>query len=115
MRHLLLALLAKQPQQRFPLALHGGYEAGVISKVGKRAYGVSADKMESYFQARDDLPIDHYEYANALDYVYGDDEQGKAIEHLQRAVAIKPISAMEALEAARAQSLLDQQKKLASH
>lgn len=82
-------------------------------------YRVSADKMESYFQrsfqARDDLPIDHYEYANALDYVYGDDEQGKAIEHLQRAAAIKPISAMEALEVAQAQSLLDQQqKKLAS-
>lgn len=113
------ALLAKQPQQPFALALYGGYEAGVIRKVGKlvgkMTYGVSADKMESYFkrsfQARDDLPIGHYEYANALGYVYGDDEQGKAIEHLQQAVAIKPISAMEALEVARAQSLLDQQKK----
>ncbi|MGG2395918.1 hypothetical protein ACJRW5_03070 [Pseudomonas sp. SH1-B] len=117
------ALLAKQPQQPFALALYGGYEAGVIRKVGKlvgkMTYGVSADKMESYFkrsfQARDDLPIGHYEYANALGYVYGDDEQAKAVEHLRRAVAIKPISAMEALEVARAQKLLDQQqKKLAS-
>ena len=44
--------------------------------VGKMTYGVSADNMEKYFQrsfqARDDLPIGHYEYANALTYVYGD-------------------------------------------
>lgn len=115
------ALLAKQPRQPFALALYGGYEAGVIRKVGKMVgkmtYGVSADKMESYFQrsfqARDDLPIGHYEYANALTYVYGDDEEQKVIEHLERAVAIKPISAMEALEVAHAQKLLTQyQQKL---
>lgn len=117
-------LLAKQPKQPFALALYGGYEAGVIRKVGKLVgrvtYGVSADKMETYFQrsfrARDDLPIGHYEYANALTYVYGDDEENKVIEHLKRAVAIKPISAMEALEVAHAQKLLDQyQQKLAKN
>lgn len=118
------ALLAKQPKQPFALALYGGYEAGVIRKVGKlvgkMTYGVSADKMETYFQrsfqARDDLPIGHYEYANALTYVYGDDEEQKVIEHLERAVAIKPISAMEALEVAHAQKLLAQyQQKLAKN
>lgn len=118
------ALLAKQPRQPFALALYGGYEAGVIRKVGKlvgkMTYGVSADKMETYFQrsfqARDDLPIGHYEYANALTYVYGDDEEQKVIEHLERAVAIKPISAMEALEVAHAQKLLTQyQQKLAKN
>ncbi|MFV9682597.1 hypothetical protein ACNFD4_07860 [Pseudomonas sp. NY15367] len=118
------ALLAKQPRQPFALALYGGYEAGVIRKVGKlvgkMTYGVSADKMETYFQrsfqARDDLPIGHYEYANALTYVYGDDEEQKVIEHLKRAVAIKPISAMEALEVAHAQKLLTQyQQKLAKN
>jgi hypothetical protein len=118
------ALLAKQPKQPFALALYGGYEAGVIRKVGKlvgkMTYSVSADKMETYFQrsfqARDDLPIGHYEYANALTYVYGDDEEQKVIEHLERAVAIKPISAMEALEVAHAQKLLAQyQQKLAKN
>lgn len=118
------ALLARQPRQPFALALYGGYEAGVIRKVGKlvgkMTYGVSADKMETYFQrsfqARDDLPIGHYEYANALTYVYGDDEEQKVIEHLERAVAIKPISAMEALEVAHAQKLLTQyQQKLAKN
>lgn len=118
------ALLAKQPKQPFALALYGGYEAGVIRKVGKlvgkMTYGVSADKMETYFQrsfqARDDLPIGHYEYANALTYAYGDDEEQKVIEHLERAVAIKPISAMEALEVAHAQKLLTQyQQKLAKN
>ncbi|RRV32864.1 hypothetical protein EGJ86_17605 [Pseudomonas sp. o96-267] len=118
------ALLAKQPQQPFALALYGGYEAGVIRKVGKlvgkMTYGVSADNMEKYFQrsfqARDDLPIGHYEYANALTYVYGDDEEDKVIEHLKRAVAIKPISAMEALEVAHAQKILAQhQRKLAKN
>lgn len=115
------ALLAKQPRQPFALALYGGYEAGVIRKVGKlvgkMTYGVSVDKMETYFQrsfqARDDLPIGHYEYANALTYVHGDDEEDKVIEHLKRAMAIKPISAMEALEVAHAQKILAQyQQKL---
>lgn len=108
------ALLAKQPNQPFALALYGGYEAGVIRKVGKlvgkMTYGVSADKMEQYFarsfRAADDLPIGHYEYANALGYAYGEDEQQKALEQLKKAVAIKPINAMEALEVAHAQQLL---------
>ncbi|MCE4071665.1 MULTISPECIES: hypothetical protein [Pseudomonas] len=108
------ALLAKQPNQPFALALYGGYEAGVIRKVGKlvgkMTYGVSADKMEQYFarsfRAANDLPIGHYEYANALGYVYGEDEEQKALEQLQKAVAIKPINAMEALEVAHAQQLL---------
>ena len=47
------ALLQKQPRQPFALALYGGYEAGVIRKVGKlvgkMTYGVSSDKMEQYF------------------------------------------------------------------
>ncbi len=118
----LQALLAKQPQQPFALALYGGYEAGVIRKVGKLVgritYGVSADQMEQYFsrsfQARDDLPIGHYEYANALAYVYGDDAQEQALQHLKRAVAIQPINAIEALEVAHARQLLAQyQQKLA--
>lgn len=120
----LQALLAKHPQQPFALALYGGYEAGVIRKVGKlvgrMTYGVSADNMEKYFsrsfQARDDLPIGHYEYANALRYVYGDDERAKALQHLERAVAIEPISAIEALEVARAQQMLAQyQQELAQN
>ena len=77
------ALLARQPNQPFALAPYGGYEAGVIRKVGKlvgkMTYGVSADKMEQYFarsfRQANDLPIGHYEYANALTYVYGDDER----------------------------------------
>lgn len=118
------ALLAKQPQHPFALALYGGYEAGVIRKVGKlvgkMTYGVSADNMEKYFtlsfKARDDLPIGHYEYANALGYVYGDDEEDKALEHLKRAAGTRPISAMEALEVAHAQKLLAQhEQKLAKN
>jgi hypothetical protein len=120
----LKALLAKQPQLPFALALYGGYEAGVIRNVGKlvgrMTYGVSADNMEKYFsrsfKAQDDLPIGHYEYANALTYVYGDDEQAKALQHLKRAVAIKPINAMDALEVAHAQKMLAQhQRKLAQN
>ncbi|AYC34217.1 hypothetical protein D3880_18430 [Pseudomonas cavernae] len=110
------ALLSKQPRQPFALALYGGYEAGVIRKVGKlvgkMTYGVSAEQMEQYFsrsfKAADNLPIGHYEYANALLYVYGDDEQKKALEHLRRAAAITPINAMEALEVAHAKQLLTQ-------
>lgn len=108
------ALLARQPNQPFALALYGGYEAGVIRKVGKlvgkMTYGVSTDKMEQYFarsfRAADDLPIGHYEYANALGYVYGEDEEQKAVEQLKKAVAIQPINAMEALEVAHARQLL---------
>ncbi|MET1079177.1 MAG: hypothetical protein ABWY06_14295 [Pseudomonas sp.] len=117
------ALLARQPRQPYALALYGGYQAGVIRKVGSlvggMTYGVSAERMEGYFaQAFDaaELPIGHYEYANALSYVYGDDEQAKALEHLRRAVAIRPISAMEALEVEHARQLLQQfQQALASN
>lgn len=108
------AILVKRPDQPFALALYGGYQAGVIRKVGKlvgrMTYGVSAEQMEQYFarsfRASDDLPIGHYEYANALGYVYGDDERQKALEQLKKAAAIKPINAMEALEVAHAQQLL---------
>ncbi|MNQ89325.1 hypothetical protein D3C85_1046310 [compost metagenome] len=118
------ALLAKQPQQPFALALYGGYEAGVIRRVGtlvgKMTYGVSAEKMEQYFarsfKATSDLPIGHYEYANALAYVYGEDEEAKVLEHLKKAVSIKPVNAMEALEVAHAQKLLKrQEQKLAQN
>lgn len=115
------AQLAEQPRQPFALALYGGYQAGVIRKVGKlvgkMTYGVSADRIEQYFnrsfKAADDLPIGHYEYANALVYVYGDDKQAEVIKELKRAVAIQPISAMEALEVAHARKLLAQQEQLA--
>ncbi|HRL93721.1 MAG TPA: hypothetical protein PK873_09160 [Pseudomonas sp.] len=108
------ALLAKQPRQPFALALYGGYEAGVIRKVGSlvggMTYGVSSDKMEQYFdrsfKQANNLPIGHYEYANALTYVYGDDERDKALKHLKLATQIKPINAMEALEVAHAKKLL---------
>lgn len=113
------ALLAKQPNQPFALALYGGYEAGVIRKVGKlvgkMTYGVSADQMEQYFarsfRAADDLPIGHYEYANALGYVYGGDEEQKALEQLKKATAVQPINAMEALEVAHAKQLLKQAER----
>jgi hypothetical protein len=108
------AILAKQPNQPYALALYGGYQAGVIRKVGKMVgrmtYGVSTDKMEQFFarsfRASDDLPIGHYEYANALGYIYGDDQQQKALDQLKQAIAIKPSTAMEALEVAHAQKLL---------
>ena len=117
--NLILLVIFHSPRQPFALALYGGYEAGVIRKVGKlvgkMTYGVSSDKMEQYFtrsfSAKDDLPIGHYEYANALVYVYGEDEEQKVLDHLKKAVAIKPINAMEALEVAHAQALLKQYEK----
>ena len=107
-------LLKQHPKHPYALALYGGYHAGVIRKVGKlvgrMTYGVSPAKMEHYFQRSfqqaDSLPIGHYEYANALNYVYGKKERSKALEHLQRAVALPPANAMEALEVAHAQKLL---------
>jgi hypothetical protein len=108
------ALLKKAPNQPYALALYGGYQAGVIRKVGAFVggitYGVDADKMEQFFarsfKQANNLPIGHYEYANALTYVYGDDEHAKALAQLQVAAAIKPINAMEALEVAHAKKLL---------
>ena len=108
------ALLARQPNQPFALALYGGYEAGVIRKVGKlvgkMTCGVSADKMEQYFarsfRQANDLPIGHYEYANALTYVYGDDEREKAIAQLKQAVAISRSTPWKPSEMAHAKKLL---------
>ena len=87
---------------------------------GLSAYGLSAQlkisteeaktQMEQYFdrsfKQANNLPIGHYEYANALTYVYGDDERDKALKHLKLATQIKPINAMEALEVAHAKKLL---------
>lgn len=109
------ALLEQHPKHPYALALYGGYHAGVIRKVGKMVgrmtYGVSPDKMEHYFersfQQADALPIGHYEYANALNYVYGKKERAKALQHLQTAVSISPANAMEALEVAHARKLLN--------
>ncbi|SNS24893.1 hypothetical protein [Pseudomonas segetis] len=108
------AMLSKKPLQPYALTLYGGYQAGVIRKVGSMlgglTYGVSAEKMEAYFArafaVSDDLPIGHYEYANALTYVYGDDQASKALQHLQQAASFTPISAMESLEIAQAKQLL---------
>ncbi|MBX9755785.1 MAG: hypothetical protein Q8R10_08210 [Pseudomonas sp.] len=108
------ALLKKSPNQPYALALYGGYQAGVIRKVGAfvggMTYGVDADKMEQFFarsfKQANNLPIGHYEYANALTYVYGDDEHEKALEQLKLAASLKPINAMEALEVAHAKKLL---------
>ena len=108
------ALLKKTPNQPYALALYGGYQAGVIRKVGAfvggMTYGVDADKMEQFFarsfNQAGNLPIGHYEYANALTYVYGDDEHEKALAQLKLAASHKPINAMEALEVAHAKKLL---------
>lgn len=108
------ALLKKSPNQPYALALYGGYHAGVIRKVGSfvggMTYGVDAEQMEQFFarsfRQANSLPIGHYEYANALTYVYGDDEHAKALAQLQLAAAITPINAMEALEVAHAKKLL---------
>ena len=108
------ALLKKTPNQPYALALYGGYQAGVIRKVGAfvggMTYGVDADKMEQFFarsfKQAGNLPIGHYEYANALTYVYGDDEHEKALAQLKLAASHKPINAMEALEVAHAKKLL---------
>jgi hypothetical protein len=108
------ALLKKSPNQPYALALYGGYQAGVIRKVGAfvggMTYGVDADKMEQFFarsfKQANNLPIGHYEYANALTYVYGDDEHDKALAQLKLAASHKPINAMEALEVAHAKKLL---------
>lgn len=108
------ALLKKSPNQPYALALYGGYQAGVIRKVGAfvggMTYGVDADKMEQFFarsfKQANNLPIGHYEYANALSYVYGDDEHDKALAQLKLAASHKPINAMEALEVAHAKKLL---------
>jgi hypothetical protein len=108
------ALLKKTPNQPYALALYGGYQAGVIRKVGAfvggMTYGVDADRMEQFFarsfKQAGNLPIGHYEYANALTYVYGDDEHEKALAQLKLAASHKPINAMEALEVAHAKKLL---------
>lgn len=113
------AMLKQKPLQPYALTLYGGYQAGVIRKVGAMlgglTYGVSAEKMEAYFSrafaVSNDLPIGHYEYANALSYVYDDDQANKVLQHLQQAASFTPISAMESLEIAKARQLLASFKK----
>jgi hypothetical protein len=108
------ALLLKQPNQRYALTLYGAFHAGIIHKAGKTlghlAYGVNSDSMEELFTRTlshtDDLVVSYYEYANALNDVYGASEQQKALAQLKIASELKPLNAIEALESARAQASL---------
>ncbi len=83
----------------------GLYHAEVIAKVGKlvgsMTYGASADKaMEHFKQAIDisNAPIAWIEYGNGLELLFGEKRIDDSNAAYEKAAAMKPADAMQALD-----------------
>ena len=83
----------------------GLYHAEVIAKVGKlvgsMTYGASADKALEHFSEAiriSDAPIAWIEYGNGLYLLFGDKRLDESNEAFEKAAAMSPIEAMQALD-----------------
>jgi len=93
----------------------GLYHAEIIDKVGKlvggMTYGAKAEKAlsecQSALKITPKAPIAHIEYGNALYLLHGDKRLDESNEAYEKAAAIKPIDAMQKLDAAYASSYLN--------
>jgi tetratricopeptide (TPR) repeat protein len=83
----------------------GLYHAEVIAKVGKlvgsMTYGASADKALEHFSEAiriSNAPIAWIEYGNGLYLLFGDKRLDESNEAFEKAAAMTPIDAMQALD-----------------
>jgi tetratricopeptide (TPR) repeat protein len=94
-----------QPEHAEAHTALGLYHAEVIDKVGKlvgsMTYGASADKAMAHFREairRSDAPIAWIEYGNGLYLLHGDRKLDESNEAFEKAAAMEPIDAMQALD-----------------
>ena len=91
------------------------YHAEIIGKVGAMigglTYGAKAAEAEKHIKAALKLtpqsPIAHIEYGNVLLLLHGDREEDAAAGAYEKAAGLKPMDAMEALDAAWAADQLE--------
>ena len=91
------------------------YHAEIIGKIGAMigglTYGAKASEAESHIKAAlrltPDSPIAHIEHGNVLMLLYGERKESAAAAEYEKAAGIKPLDAMEALDAAYAKSQIE--------
>ena len=91
------------------------YHAEIIGKIGATigglTYGAKAGEAESHIKTAlkltPDSPIAHIEHGNVLMLLHGDKKEDAAAAAYEKAAKLKPLDAMEALDAAFAKSQLE--------
>lgn len=107
-----LDLAPKHAEAHTALAL---YHAEIIGKIGAMigglTYGAKAAEAESHIKTAlkltPDSPIAHIEHGNILMLLHGDKKEDAAAAAYEKAAKLKPLDAMEALDAAYAKSQLE--------
>ena len=107
-----LELAPKHAEAHTALAL---YHAEIIGKIGAMigglTYGAKASEAESHIKTAlkltPDSPIAHIEHGNVLMLLHGDKKEAAAAAEYEKATGIKPLDAMEALDASYAKSQIE--------
>jgi tetratricopeptide (TPR) repeat protein len=107
-----LELAPKHAEAHTAMAL---YHAEIIGKVGAMigglTYGAKAGEAEKHIKEALKLtpssPIAHIEHGNVLLLLHGDKKEAAAAAAYEKAAGIKPLDAMEALDAAYARSEIE--------
>lgn len=107
-----LELSPKHAEAHTAMAL---YHAEIIGKVGSMigglTYGAKSAEAEKHIKTAlkltPDSPIAHIEHGNVLMLLHGDKQEDAAAAAYEKAAKLKPIDAMEALDAAFAASQLE--------
>ncbi len=107
-----LELAPKHAEAHTALAL---YHAEIIGKIGALigglTYGAKAGEAQSHIKTAlkltPDSPIAHIEHGNVLMLLHGDKQEDAAAAAYEKAGNLKPLDAMEALDAAYAREQLE--------
>src|SRR4249919_742188 len=107
-----LKLDAKHAEAQTALALYHGEIIGKIGAlIGGMTYGAKAADAEKHIAAAlkltPDSPIAHIEHGNLLLLLHGDKREDDAAAAYEKAAKLKPVDAMEALDAAYAKAQLE--------
>ncbi|KWS03341.1 putative tetratricopeptide repeat family protein [Lysobacter capsici AZ78] len=107
-----LELEPKHAEAHTAMAL---YHAEIINKIGGMigglTYGAKAAEAEKHIKnavkLTPDSPIAHIEHGNVLMLLHGDKQEAAAAAAYEKAAKLKPLDAMEALDAAYAKEQLE--------
>ncbi|MFK3647628.1 hypothetical protein ACI2IY_04210 [Lysobacter enzymogenes] len=107
-----LELEPKHAEAHTAMAL---YHAEIIDKIGGMigglTYGAKASEAEKHIKTAlkltPDSPIAHIEHGNVLMLLHGDKQEAAAAAAYEKAAKLKPVDAMEALDAAYAKEQLE--------